>query len=55
MMAKILEKKTIYGSVVMEKMAGIESSANITSVNSIMISTMKSGVKKNFPSILFQK
>src|SRR5699024_1595285 len=55
--AKIFEKKTIYGSRVTENMAGIESVAKIKSVNSIAIKTKNKGVinsrpfclKKNFP------
>ena len=42
--AKILEVYTIKGSVVMEKIAGIESIANITSEDSISISMANSGV-----------
>ena len=45
MMAKMLEVKTMKGSVVMAKMAGMESTANTRSVTSIMISTRNSGVK----------
>ena len=43
-MAKMLEKKTIKGSCVTEKMAGIESTAKSTSENSITNNTTNSGV-----------
>ena len=39
--ANMLEKKTIYGSFVTAKIAGIESTANITSVNSTINNTKK--------------
>jgi len=42
--AKILDVNTIKESVVTEKIAGIESTANITSVVSITIRTMNNGV-----------
>ena len=51
-MAKILEKKTIYGSLVTEKIAGIESTAKMRSVNSIIIKTRNSGVIFFTPSIV---
>ena len=38
-----LEKKTIKGSFVIEKTVGIESTAKIKSVNSMMISTRNKG------------
>ena len=50
--AKILEKKTIYGSLVTAKIAGIESTAKIKSVNSTISKTKKSGVKCFLPFIL---
>jgi len=43
-MANILEKNTIYGSRVMEKIAGIESKAKTRSVNSTTIRTINRGV-----------
>jgi hypothetical protein len=43
----MLEKNTIHGSCVTEKIAGIESNANIKSVNSIIIKTTNKGVIKN--------
>ena len=42
--AKMLEVKTIKGSVVIAKMAGILSTANIISVDSTTIKATKSGV-----------
>jgi len=42
--AKILEKKTIYGSLVTENIAGTESKAKTTSVNSTTIRATNSGV-----------
>src|SRR5690606_27631616 len=42
--ANILEKNTIYGSFVTEKIAGIESTAKIKSVNSITNNTKNRGV-----------
>ena len=54
-MAKILEKKTIYGSLVMAKIAGIESTAKITSENSITISTINNGVMYSLPSFRTRK
>ena len=44
MIAKILEKNTIYGSLVTEKIAGILSNAKIRSVNSITTKTIRRGV-----------
>ena len=41
--AHMLEKKTIKGSFVIEKTVGIESTAKIKSVNSMMISTRNKG------------
>ena len=43
-MAKILEVKTIKGSLVIEKIAGIESTAKRMSVNSITINVAKRAV-----------
>ena len=43
-MAKILEVKTIKGSLVIEKIAGIESTAKRISVNSITINVAKRAV-----------
>ena len=51
-MAKILEKNTMYGSLVTEKIAGMESTAKIRSVNSIIIKTRNSGVIFLTPSIV---
>ena len=48
-MAKMFEKKMMYGSLVMAKTAGTESTAKIKSVNSMMSSTTKSGVIKFLP------
>ena len=42
--AKILDVNTMNGSVVTAKTAGMLSTANITSLNSIMIKTKNSGV-----------
>ena len=53
--AKILEKNTINGSWVTENTAGIESTANITSENSITNSTTNSGVIYLFPSTRAKK
>ena len=53
--AKILEKNTINGSCVTENTAGIESTANITSENSITNSTTNSGVIYLFPSTRAKK
>ena len=47
-MANILEKKTINGSLVIENMAGIESTANIKSENSMTINTINKGVISHF-------
>ena len=44
MMANRFDVKTMNGSVVMAKIAGIESTANTRSVTSIRISTRNSGV-----------
>jgi hypothetical protein len=44
MMANIFDVYTINGSVVIEKIAGIESIANIISVNSMSISIANKGV-----------
>jgi len=52
MMAKILEVKTINGSRVMAKMAGMESTAKIISLVSIAKRTMNNGVKKYFLSFV---
>ena len=51
----MLEKKTICGSWVTEKMAGMESKAKIMSENSIIISTTKSGVHSQRPSTFVKK
>jgi N-acetylglucosamine-6-phosphate deacetylase len=51
-MAKILEKKTIYGSLVIEKTAGMESTANTRSVTSMINNTNRSGVISFLPSTL---
>ena len=48
-MAKMLDVYTIKGSRVMAKMAGMLSSANTTSVVSIITSTANSGVATFFP------
>jgi hypothetical protein len=42
--AKMFEVKTMNGSVVMAKIAGIESTANTRSVHSIRTRTIRSGV-----------
>ena len=54
-MAKIFEKYTINGSCVMEKMAGTESTAKITSVNSITKSTIKTDVINSLPFLRMKK
>src|SRR5436305_1207767 len=45
-MAKMLEVKTMNGSSVTAKMAGMESTANTTSVTSTVIRAMNSGVDR---------
>ena len=50
--AKILEKKTMYGSFVTAKIAGIESSAKIRSVNSTINKTKNRVVISIFPFFL---
>ena len=54
-MANIFEKKTIYGSFVTAKIAGIESTAKMRSVNSTIKSTRNKGVINLFPSIFMKK
>src|SRR5690606_9125057 len=54
-MAKMLEKKTIYGSLVTAKIAGMESTAKMRSVNSITNKTRKSGVMYRFPFSRWKK
>ncbi len=54
--AKMFEKKTIYGSKVTEKIAGIESNAKIMSEISIKTKTKNSGVANhNFSRFLIKK
>ena len=51
--AKIFEVKTINGSVVMAKIAGILSNANIMSVVSTTIKAINRGVAtQSFPSLI---
>ena len=53
--ANMLEKKTMYGSRVTAKTAGIESTANTMSENSMSNNTKNRGVTNNFPFILVKK
>lgn len=55
MMAKMLEKNTMYGSWVTEKMAGMESTAKRMSENSMTSRTRKRVVTKSFPSFFTKK
>ena len=48
-MAKMLEVRTMKGSVVTAKIAGMLSTAKMTSLNSIIINTSKSGVAMRLP------
>ncbi|MNV90861.1 hypothetical protein D3C71_1852850 [compost metagenome] len=48
--AKTLEVSTMNGSVVIAKIAGMLSTAKITSVTAIRISTTNSGVNQRLPS-----
>jgi hypothetical protein len=52
--ANILELKTINGSAVIAKIAGILSIAKKMSVNSMIISATKSGVANLIPSFLMK-
>jgi hypothetical protein len=49
--ANTLEVSTMNGSVVIAKMAGMLSTAKITSVTAIRISTTNSGVNQRTPSL----
>ena len=51
----MLEEKTRKESVVMPRMAGMLSTAKMTSVVSTMTRAMKRGVAVSFPSIRVQK
>ena len=53
--AKIFEKKTIYGSCVTENIAGIESTAKMMSENSITKRTKNKEVINHFPFCLMKK
>ena len=50
--AKMLEKNTMYGSFVTEKIAGILSTAKIKSVHSMINNTKNNGVTFFTPSIV---
>jgi hypothetical protein len=54
-MAKMFDVKTMKGSSVTEKMAGMESTANTTSLISTSISAMNSGVASQRPPSLTKK
>ncbi len=54
-MAKTLEVKTMYGSLVTAKMAGMESTAKITSVTSMRASAKKRGVASHLPFAFVKK
>ena len=51
----MFEVKTMKGSLVTAKMAGMESTAKTTSVTSTVISAMNSGVAKRRPSLTMVK
>ena len=54
-MAKMLEKNTMYGSLVTEKIAGIESTAKIRSVNSMIIKTINNENQKKISTYIRKK
>ena len=55
MTAKTLLKKTTYGSLEIEKIAGIESTANNKSVNAITTTTTKMCVINKLPDFILTK